>query len=259
MKKYIYKITNIVNNKCYIGQAKNYEKRFKQHISALRKNKHENRFLQFSWNKYGEENFKFEVLDYLEDYNNQEKHYIELFNSTDRNCGYNILPCGENPPIGSRHTLSEEDVEKIKELLIDQKSFQYISEQFPYVTKGQIQKINAGHSWNDKTLQYPLKKYGDSEVGNEIANNIMDDLLNSFLTQKEIAKKYNVSRTCVTAINQGKVEKYYNPLYEYPLRSGKMCGNICDNPEMIGAIINDLINTGISIKDISDKYQSHWL
>ena len=42
MEKYIYKITNTINNKHYIGQSKNYKDRWKEHIRRLNKNKHEN-------------------------------------------------------------------------------------------------------------------------------------------------------------------------------------------------------------------------
>ena len=45
VKKYIYKITNQINNKCYIGQTKDYKQRFADHRRKLRKNKHENQHL----------------------------------------------------------------------------------------------------------------------------------------------------------------------------------------------------------------------
>lgn len=57
MKKYIYQILNKTNNKCYISQSKNCQRRFKEHKTALNNNKHENRYLQFAWNKYGSDNY----------------------------------------------------------------------------------------------------------------------------------------------------------------------------------------------------------
>ena len=56
---YIYKITNLINNKLYIGQTKKtIEERFKAHIKVARQ--HKNRYLYDAMNKYGYENFKIE-------------------------------------------------------------------------------------------------------------------------------------------------------------------------------------------------------
>ena len=63
VKKYIYKITNQINNKCYIGQTKDYKQRFADHRRKLRKNKHENQHLQCAWNKYKEEKSKIDSDD----------------------------------------------------------------------------------------------------------------------------------------------------------------------------------------------------
>lgn len=62
----IYKITNLVNNKCYIGQSINIHNRWKQHKSALTSNRHHSIKLQNSWNKHGYLNFKFEVIEECE-------------------------------------------------------------------------------------------------------------------------------------------------------------------------------------------------
>lgn len=59
----IYKITNIVNNKFYIGSTTNLYRRICEHRLALSKNKHSNQHLQNAYNKYGIENFKVFVLE----------------------------------------------------------------------------------------------------------------------------------------------------------------------------------------------------
>lgn len=59
----IYKITNKVNGKIYVGQSVNIKQRWAEHKANLRNNKHENLYLQNAWNKYGEENFSFEIIE----------------------------------------------------------------------------------------------------------------------------------------------------------------------------------------------------
>jgi group I intron endonuclease len=59
----IYKIRNVVNNKFYVGSTTDTRERFRNHRIRLRKNTHHCRHLQASWNKYGEDCFKFEVVE----------------------------------------------------------------------------------------------------------------------------------------------------------------------------------------------------
>jgi group I intron endonuclease len=59
----VYRIKNIINENCYYGSSKNVEKRWRHHKNNLRKNKHINQILQKAWNKYGEHNFLFELIE----------------------------------------------------------------------------------------------------------------------------------------------------------------------------------------------------
>lgn len=76
MKFYIYKIENIVNKKKYIGITENPEQRQKNHFSKLRNGKHCNKRLQNAWNKYGQDNFIFEVIFEM-DCNKEEAYKCE--------------------------------------------------------------------------------------------------------------------------------------------------------------------------------------
>jgi len=59
----IYKIRNLFNGKFYVGSAQDTRTRFRQHRRLLRKGTHHCKHLQNAWNKYGEELFKFEVVE----------------------------------------------------------------------------------------------------------------------------------------------------------------------------------------------------
>ena len=92
----IYKITNKINNKIYIGQSKDIERRWKQHINNSKNIKHSSYFnpLYIDFRKFGIENFNFEILQTFEKYNKIELDKAELFFMKKFNTlqnGYNIL------------------------------------------------------------------------------------------------------------------------------------------------------------------------
>ena len=82
----VYRIKNLVNDKCYYGSSKNIEKRWLTHKNHLNSGKHHNVPLQRAWNKYGEDNFSFEVVEECEEIIllEVEQYYLDL------NPDYNI-------------------------------------------------------------------------------------------------------------------------------------------------------------------------
>ncbi len=114
----IYQIRNKINNKIYIGstQKLNPYRRKGEHFSTLNNNKHRNTHLQKSWNKYGEENFVFEILEELifsEDYNkNCQYEYImgrEMYYMNLLNADYNIMKETSGGKLGRIPTQKERD------------------------------------------------------------------------------------------------------------------------------------------------------
>ena len=85
----IYKITNKVNGKCYIGQSINIKKRLSQHKSQTYRNIHINKILYQAIKKYGIENFTFDIIEKCEtnSLDDREKYWIEYYDSY--NNGYN--------------------------------------------------------------------------------------------------------------------------------------------------------------------------
>lgn len=106
MRGYIYQITNLTNNKLYIGSSIRLKSRWCEHKRDLLRGKHHNRFLQSGFNRLmrkfrGIKDLKFTVLEVLQQQGqednktfllkliNTEKFYISKLNTTDRKIGYN--------------------------------------------------------------------------------------------------------------------------------------------------------------------------
>lgn len=89
----IYAIKNLTNHKVYVGQSVHIFKRINVHRTNLNRNLHGNQHLQLAWNKYGKENFTFEVLELCEEenLNLKEFEWIMKYDSADKENGYNSM------------------------------------------------------------------------------------------------------------------------------------------------------------------------
>lgn len=137
MNSGIYVIQNLVNGKYYVGSAVRLQKRWKYHRWSLLKNRHGNRHLQNAWDKYGEQSFVFNVLEYVEPERllDRETFWIQLLRATDRDYGYNIaFIAGSNlgtkrtdetkQKIGQKHRgkkLSQEQIELLRRVNLGRK------------------------------------------------------------------------------------------------------------------------------------------
>lgn len=96
----------------YIGQSKNIETRWLRHKSCLNNDSHENSHLQYAWNKYGEENFEFTIIEEceLEKLNEREVYWISVYDAMTK--GYNLAE-GGNGCKGYKHT--SEEINKMRQ------------------------------------------------------------------------------------------------------------------------------------------------
>lgn len=93
----IYIIRNIVNNKVYIGQSIDIERRWKEHKRKYQyENERKNSYLYNAIYKYGIESFSFDILEECDKdkLNEREIYYIQKYESTNHNKGYNISSGG---------------------------------------------------------------------------------------------------------------------------------------------------------------------
>ena len=111
----IYRIINTTTNQVYYGSSVNLVKRINSHKSKLARNIHDNQFLQSSYNKYGVESFKFEIVELLEPNKSllleKEQRYIDSHFDSGKMC-FNLNPRAEST-FGRKYSL--ETRQKLKE------------------------------------------------------------------------------------------------------------------------------------------------
>lgn len=161
----IYKVTNNINNKVYIGQSNQIEARWKKHChrSLYDNGTDYNCVFYRAIRKYGLENFTFEVIEECkeEELDEKEKYWIKQYNSFlgFENCnGYNMTLGGQN---NIPHKLTYKKVEEIQHLLLTTKISQTdIGNQYN-ISQVTVSQINCGLIWHNEELDYPLrnKKY----------------------------------------------------------------------------------------------------
>lgn len=146
----IYKITNKITKKSYIGQSRNIKLRWSQHRWNIYR---KDTLLYQAMREYGINNFSFEIIEEckIEELNDKEKYYIKKYNTVGN--GYNMT-----------------------------------------VIDNYYQKIN----WT-------------------IVDEIVDNLMNTALSNKELAVKYSVSCSLISQINNGKM--WYRQDLSYPIRN----------------------------------------
>lgn len=229
----IYKYTNIINNKVYIGQSVNIEKRERDHFYAhknINARDYNSKFHQ-ALRKYGYENFKFEVLTVIDKdamtgklLDELEIYYINLYNSY--KMGYNATIGGSNfssngfkGEKNGRAKLKEDDIKYIRECYNAKIPFRVVYDKYcNKISKRGLQKIWYFENWKDIYPEYNTKenkyyhshlaKANPSEVAsnnkrffsNEEVKNFRKEYKNG-KTPMEIKKKYNIKTRYSTLYN----------------------------------------------------------
>jgi group I intron endonuclease len=118
----IYAIKNKVNGKVYIGKSVNIHRRMKTHITNLNRSvtDQENEHLIRSWHKHGKENFEYEIVCEctIDELKEKELFYIQEYESTNRDKGYNFRIDSEGgmiPLESTRKKLSLAQIKRFKD------------------------------------------------------------------------------------------------------------------------------------------------
>lgn len=215
--KAIYKITNDINKKVYIGQSIDPDKRFSHHKAEANANKDIGKSaIHDAMRKIGIDHFSMTILGWYKNYNEMEQYYIKKYNSIVPN-GYNILPGGEEPPHLYNSKYSQKIIDKIINDLLSKKYTQKEIQDKYSVTQQLVTSINNGTSHRRKDLKYPLLTGSNYNCNSTTVDDIIYLLKNSTCTCSEIAQYFGFNTSTVKAINSGR--NHYNPKLKYPIRN----------------------------------------
>jgi group I intron endonuclease len=205
---FVYKITNLVNNKIYIGKSKNPAKRMSYHIWCATQESHPEyrQYLHNSIKKYGSENFRMEILEEVTDENlafEKEKFWISNLKSYLSNIGYNETLGGEGC---SGRTLTQETKDKMSE--IAKESFKkgtripnLLGKNHTQESKNKMSKIAKEKGFGPLPGKSP-----NAILNEENVRNIRIEY--ETMTAPQLSQKYNVSIQTIKSIVQFKNWKH---------------------------------------------------
>lgn len=269
----IYIIRNTVNGKVYIGQSRRLNNRHYSHFHTLEKGRHFNKHLQRSYNNYGAEAFEFEILEYcdVENLDEREKYWIKQYNSMDINHGYNSEGGGnvgkevsermreakrgdKNPmygkspseetrkkmrmsSIGTNSNLTAEQVYQMKEELLNGMSDRQASEKYG-ITIAAVGKIRTCVNWDHvhSDINDDLRFLKEDE---RIYKHRMIRALDATgMSRMEIARRVGVDNATVARV-LGTRSEFYKDSKTYK--------------ELQAKVVADFL-AGINRKEIQKKY-----
>ena len=218
----IYLITNIINHKVYVGQTGNkygFIGRWRNHIKQLKRNKHHSCYLQRSWNKHGEDNFEFSILEIVDKSDNIsnkefsddyltpiEQYWMNYYDSSNYKNGYNISPSA-NSNLGFKHSeigrlnISSGVLKRYKD---DEELRKHLS-------------IKRLESWTEERKMKYSKKYsgsGNPMFGKRAWNKDKTGVYNNKTLQKMSESGKNVDRSYLNvsiacySMNETLIKKY---------------------------------------------------
>lgn len=191
MRGFIYKITNTINGKSYIGQTiQNVKERFYQHCATKCSKAVSNMAIHRAIKKYGKSNFTVEVIEEIDsaNLNDRERYWIKYYNSY--NNGYNSTKGGQD---GCK-PFKDLDVESIIKEYNTGKSLRTLGTIFK-VDKQTIKDLLVRNNINLRTT----KTYKLSQKDRE---GIIKDL-SLGLSRKEIISKWHISKGYLSQLING--------------------------------------------------------
>lgn len=211
----IYIIKNKINNKCYIGKSINIENRLQYgHLKLLNNNKHYNKYLQDSWNKYGNINFEFNIVEECKEkeLNQKEKYWINYYKSNDREHGYNLTIGGDGLNNPSREVrkkisiyqtgkcLSYETKKKISNALSGNNN-PFYGKKHSIETKEKISLSRKGQLLSEQSIKKRTESRKDFKFSEESKLKMSNSAKNKKINKLRMGKKDKKDRPSIQFTN----------------------------------------------------------
>lgn len=191
----IYKATNLINGKAYVGQTtRSLKARMQEH------QRHRTTHFDRALAKYGIENFKITIIDTaitVEELNEKEQFWVRFFRTFGEN-GYNMCEGGGNT-IGYHHT------PETKQVMREKKKNMYYGNANPFYGKHHNEETRKRWSQIRKgrklTAEWKQHLSETSSIKRKVHNVETDEIFESI---KEAAEKYNIVATHISRVCRGK-------------------------------------------------------
>lgn len=206
----LYKILCAGNSKVYIGQTKNFGRRFGEHRSALERGAHRNPDLQTDYNKYGREAFEYSVIE-ISDCNLDQKERLLIQEARSLGLCYNVFDGGHkgaSPSKEWRRKVSEKNSGKVVSAEQRQKASASASRQWENQRYRNLMIDSARKQWLDDGYREKMLRVhsgkGNPSVSKLTVSAVRElrALYSHDRSVRDLANAYGVSECTIRSANQ---------------------------------------------------------
>lgn len=221
----IYSIKNITNGKLYIGSALRFAQRKRRHLKDLRQMKHHSMFLQAAFNKYGESNFEFSILEIVPSADtliSREQHWIDTLRPKYNNSktAGNTFGVKHRPEVVLKNKLRNTGFGN-GNCKITEDKFQQILVEYGTIS---MDKIAVKFNVHRTTIERVLNRHKIAKK-----NKVYDEVARRKLASVGINNLLDKSKVVVQYTNEGHIINIFNSITEAALETGTSISSIWES------------------------------